>query len=96
MKRFVLEVPTEGDTHVVNLSQELARRVREVPGEGFFMSLWWGRRRGLLLWYEPGLVKHDFGVLMEKIAVDGKYEHEATWNDDNGHAHCGRRCSGRP
>ena len=89
MKRFTLEVPTEGDTHVVNLSQELGRRMREIPGEGLLHIFVVGSTAGITtIEYEPGLVKHDFAVLMEKIApVDGKYDHEATWNDDNGHAH---------
>jgi secondary thiamine-phosphate synthase enzyme len=38
--------------------------------------------------YEPGLVKHDINAAFEKIAPQaGRYEHEETWHDDNGHAH---------
>jgi secondary thiamine-phosphate synthase enzyme len=38
--------------------------------------------------YEPGLVNHDMAALFEKIApANGRYEHEKTWHDDNGHAH---------
>ena len=38
--------------------------------------------------YEPGLVNHDINAAMEKIApAAGRYEHEETWHDDNGHAH---------
>jgi secondary thiamine-phosphate synthase enzyme len=38
--------------------------------------------------YEPGLVKHDIAAAMERLAPrDGRYEHEETWHDDNGHSH---------
>ena len=38
--------------------------------------------------FEPGLARTDLRVAYELIApVDGEYEHEKTWNDDNGHAH---------
>ncbi|MDP6506515.1 MAG: secondary thiamine-phosphate synthase enzyme YjbQ, partial [Planctomycetota bacterium] len=38
--------------------------------------------------FEPGLVNHDIAAALEKIAPElGEYEHEKTWNDDNGHSH---------
>jgi len=38
--------------------------------------------------YEPGLVNHDLKEAFEGIAPEqGHYVHEATWHDDNGHAH---------
>jgi len=38
--------------------------------------------------YEPGLVRHDIKAAFEKIAPEnGRYEHEETWHDDNGHSH---------
>jgi secondary thiamine-phosphate synthase enzyme len=38
--------------------------------------------------YEPGLVNYDIRAAFEKIAPEtGRYEHEETWHDDNGHAH---------
>ncbi len=39
--------------------------------------------------YEPGLARHDLAALFERIAPQKeRYEHEETWNDDNGHSHC--------
>jgi secondary thiamine-phosphate synthase enzyme len=33
-------------------------------------------------------VNHDIATALEKIAPEnGTYEHEKTWNDDNGHSH---------
>ncbi|QDU59206.1 hypothetical protein Pan216_00330 [Planctomycetes bacterium Pan216] len=38
--------------------------------------------------FEPGLVNTDLKSAYERVAPeDGYYEHEATWNDDNGHSH---------
>ena len=38
--------------------------------------------------YEPGLVDHDIAKALEGIApTDGRYLHEETWHDDNGHSH---------
>ncbi len=38
--------------------------------------------------YEPGLTNHDLKAAFERIAPEaGRYEHENTWQDDNGHSH---------
>ena len=38
--------------------------------------------------FEPGLVEHDVAAALERLAPrDGRYRHEETWHDDNGHAH---------
>jgi secondary thiamine-phosphate synthase enzyme len=38
--------------------------------------------------FEPGLVNHDIAAAMDRIAPrDGRYAHEETWHDDNGHSH---------
>ncbi len=38
--------------------------------------------------FEPGLANHDLKAAFEKIAPqDGRYIHEETWHDDNGHSH---------
>lgn len=37
---------------------------------------------------EPGLMTHDLKAFFDRIAPDDlPYRHEATWHDDNGHAH---------
>ncbi len=38
--------------------------------------------------YEPGLAETDLKALYERLAPEnGRYAHEATWHDDNGHSH---------
>lgn len=87
--RFMLEVPTEREAELVDLTKELARRVREVQGVGVLHLFVVGSTAALTtIEYEPGLVKHDFAAMLEKLApADGAYDHEATWADDNGHSH---------
>jgi len=36
--------------------------------------------------YEPGLVK-DIPEMLDKIAPEGRYHHDDTWHDGNGHSH---------
>lgn len=38
--------------------------------------------------YEPGLVGNDVAEALERLAPrDGRYLHEETWHDNNGHSH---------
>ena len=89
MHRFTLEVQTDGNSDIVNLNPDLAKRLREVGGDGVVCLFCVGSTAALTtLEYEPGLVKHDMpAVLQRLIPDDARYEHEATWNDDNGHSH---------
>lgn len=89
MQRFTLELETDGSNDIVNLSPELANRLREVRGNGIVNLFVVGSTAALTtLEYETGLVKHDVpDVLQRLIPDDARYEHEATWNDDNGHSH---------
>ena len=89
MERFTLEVQTDGNTDIVNLSPELGRRIRETRGNGIVTLFVVGSTAGLTtLEFETGLVKHDVPNLFQRlIPDDARYEHEATWHDDNGHSH---------
>jgi secondary thiamine-phosphate synthase enzyme len=89
MQRFILEISTDGNTDIINLSAEINARLRGFEGEGLLHLFIVGSTAALTtLEYEPGLVKHDMqNVLQRLVPDDVPYEHEATWNDDNGHAH---------
>ena len=88
MERFNLEVETDGNNDIVNLSGELSRRLVG-KGDGIVNLFVVGSTAAITtLEYETGLVKHDLpNVLQRLIPDDDRYEHEATWNDDNGHSH---------
>src|SRR6476660_2506163 len=89
MQRFTIDISTDGNSDVVNLSPELNSRLREVRGQAVAFLFVVGSTAALTtLEFEPGLVKHDLPkVLQRLIPDDERYEHEATWNDDNGHSH---------
>jgi secondary thiamine-phosphate synthase enzyme len=89
MKRFVLEFSTEGNSDVVNLQNQVAEQLRDVKGDGLVHLFSVGSTCAMTtIEYEPGLVKHDLkSVLQKLIPDDARYDHEATWNDDNGHSH---------
>ena len=89
MQRFTLEFPTEGSNDVINVSPELQKRLAEVRGSGLVHLFVVGSTAAITtLEFEPGLVKHDLrNTLQRLIPDDAHYEHERTWNDDNGHSH---------
>lgn len=89
MKRFTLEVSTEGNTEVANLTSQLAERIRDIAGDGLVHLFVVGSTAALTtIEFEPGLVKHDLRAVLQRLVPDdAPYEHEATWNDDNGHSH---------
>jgi secondary thiamine-phosphate synthase enzyme len=89
MRRFTLDVSTDGNTHLVNLTAEIARNAHQLQGDGLLHLFVVGSTAALVtIEFEPGLVKHDLPALLQKlIPDDAHYDHEATWNDDNGHSH---------
>ena len=89
MTRFKIDLSTDGSTDIINLNPELSRRVRELKGDGLLHLFAVGSTCALTtIEFEPGLIKHDLKALLKKlIPDDARYEHEMTWNDDNGHSH---------
>ena len=89
MKRFKIELSTDGDNDIINVSAELSRHAEDLKGDGLLHLFVVGSTAALTtIEFEPGLVKHDLPALLERVAPkDAKYDHEATWNDDNGHSH---------
>jgi secondary thiamine-phosphate synthase enzyme len=89
MQRFTIQIETEGNNDAVNLQGEVARHVRDVQGTGIVSLFVVGSTAALTtLEFETGLVKHDLPNILQKLVPDdSRYEHEATWNDDNGHSH---------
>ncbi|MFQ5413127.1 MAG: secondary thiamine-phosphate synthase enzyme YjbQ [Phycisphaerae bacterium] len=84
------DVDTHGDTHVIDITKHVARCV-DAGGIacGTATAFVIGSTAGITTTeFEPGLVNHDLKAAFEALApVDGDYLHEATWHDDNGHAH---------
>jgi secondary thiamine-phosphate synthase enzyme len=89
-EHYALECSTRGDDHVVDLTEQVQRAVAESGvTTGQAALLVHGSTAALTtVEYEPGLVNHDLAAALERVAPrDGRYEHEETWHDDNGHSH---------
>jgi len=91
MRRFTFEISTNGNTDVINLTPQIGPHLKEAGagGEGVLHLFVVGSTAALTtVEFEPGLVKHDLPELFQRlIPDDARYDHEATWNDDNGHSH---------
>ncbi|QOV88776.1 secondary thiamine-phosphate synthase enzyme YjbQ [Humisphaera borealis] len=95
--RFTIALATEGNAQIINLQPEIARKLQEVSatapgiakGPAMLSLFVVGSTAALTtLEFEVGLVKHDLPALLQKLVPDdARYEHEATWHDDNGHSH---------
>ncbi len=84
-----LDIPTQGHTHIIDLTPQVEAAVVEsgianglvtvfVPGSTAAITT---------MEYEPGCVA-DFRRLMEQLAPEsGEYAHNTRWGDGNGYAH---------
>jgi secondary thiamine-phosphate synthase enzyme len=84
-----IPLSTRGDADIIDITSQVASLVQD---HGFqhgqalvFVS---GSTAGLTtIEYEPGLLR-DIPAAFEKIAPKGgRYHHEDTWHDGNGHSH---------
>jgi len=90
VKTEQIQVKTKGNTHVVDITGQVSEAVAGSGLAAGVVTLFHVGSTGALTTteYEPGLVNHDLKAAFERIAPeDGQYEHEQTWNDDNGHSH---------
>jgi secondary thiamine-phosphate synthase enzyme len=90
VKTEQLQVQTRGNSQVVDITEPVAALVAGCGISAGVATLFVvGSTAGLTTTeYEPGLATHDLKAAFERIAPeDGRYEHENTWHDDNGHSH---------
>jgi len=90
VKTETLKIQTHGNCHIVDITGEVQSAVASSEmSDGTVTMFNVGSTAGVTtIEYEPGLVEYDIDAAFEKIAPkDGRYEHEDTWHDDNGHAH---------
>lgn len=81
---------TKGNCDIIDITEQVADVVAQsgiVSGAVIVFNI--GSTAGVTTTeYEPGLVNYDIAAAFEKIAPqNGRYEHEQTWHDDNGHSH---------
>jgi secondary thiamine-phosphate synthase enzyme len=85
-----VQVTTEGNSAVVNITDQVTRVVAASGLRAGVATLFnIGSTAGITTTeYEPGLANYDIAAAFERIAPEsGHYEHEKTWHDDNGHSH---------
>ncbi|RQW06551.1 hypothetical protein EH223_02135, partial [candidate division KSB1 bacterium] len=90
VKTETLEIQTKGNCHIVDMTPDIQKAIlKSGLTDGTVTVFNVGSTAGITtIEYEPGLVNHDINAAFEKIAPqNGRYEHELTWHDDNGHAH---------
>jgi secondary thiamine-phosphate synthase enzyme len=90
VKTEQIQVRTQGNCQVVDITDKVGRTVAGSGLRAGVVTLFHvGSTGGLTTTeYEPGLVNHDLKAAFERIAPEaGRYEHEQTWHDDNGHSH---------
>ena len=85
-----IEVRTKGNCDIIDITSQAAQAVAEsgvAAGTATLFNV--GSTAAITTTeYEPGLAKHDIKAAFEKIAPqNGQYEHNKTWDDDNGYAH---------
>jgi secondary thiamine-phosphate synthase enzyme len=90
VKTQEITIKTKGNCDVVNITDQIATAVgRSDIRDGAVTVFNIGSTAGITTTeYEPGLANYDLKAAFEKIAPENaRYEHEETWQDDNGHAH---------
>jgi secondary thiamine-phosphate synthase enzyme len=90
VKTEKIRVKTSGNCDIINITEQTAEVVAQSKIVSGIVTLFnVGSTAGITTTeYEPGLVNHDIAAVFEKIAPqNGRYEHEETWHDDNGHSH---------
>lgn len=86
----IIQRETAGDGDIIDITEELQHLITaEGIRTGQLTAMVIGSTAALsTLEYEPGLVEHDVVAALERIAPErGRYMHEETWHDDNGHSH---------
>ena len=90
VETHTFEIETRGNNEVLNLTDLVAERLKTAEVAcGIATVFVVGSTAGLTTTeFEPGLVNRDLKAAFEGIAPEGgRYLHEETWHDDNGHAH---------
>lgn len=90
VKHLAFRRTTEGNDQILDLTAAVQGAVADSGvATGQASLLVQGSTAALTtLEYEPGLVGNDVADALERLAPrDGRYLHEETWHDDNGHSH---------
>jgi len=90
VKSSKIQVQTKGNCHVVDITTEVASAIKKAGVSNGTVTVFnIGSTAAITTTeYEPGLVNYDPEAAFEKIVPRaGRYKHEETWHNDNGHSH---------
>lgn len=85
-----ISISTRGNADVLDLTARVSSAVADGSiRDGVVTVFVVGSTAGITTTeFEPGLANHDLAALFERLAPEGgRYVHEQTWHDDNGHSH---------
>lgn len=85
-----IRVETRGNNHVLDITPHFIHVLEKTNlANGAATLFVIGSTAGITTTeFEPGLVNHDLRSCFDQLAPeDGRYVHEETWHDDNGHSH---------
>lgn len=83
-----IHVSTQGNSQVINISDDVSERIASSPIKDGIVTVSVVGSTGAVttLEYEPGLIK-DIPEVLDRLIPPGRYHHDDTWGDGNGHAH---------
>lgn len=84
-----IQIRTEGENDIIDITQQLSNIVKESKIEkGIVIIFVSGSTAGITtIEYESGLI-HDFPAMLSRIVPKNiEYKHDNTWHDGNGHSH---------
>lgn len=83
-----IKLSTQGNTDIIDITDQVEDLLNDSFVDNGIISInVIGSTAALTTCeFEPGLIK-DLKEFFEKIAPQGKYHHDVTWNDGNGHSH---------
>lgn len=83
-----ISLQTKGNTHIIDITSEIESILKKsgfTEGQVTVFSI--GSTGGIsTIEYEPGLLQ-DIPEFFDKILPEGRYHHDMTWHDGNGHSH---------
>jgi secondary thiamine-phosphate synthase enzyme len=88
VKTEYLELKTRGDCEIVDITSGVSEKLASTGLQAGTVTVFCPGATGgvTTVEYEPGLVK-DIPELLDKLIPPGRYHHDMTWHDGNGHSH---------
>jgi secondary thiamine-phosphate synthase enzyme len=83
-----IELPSRGNSQIIDVTGALQGFLSSIQAkQGIVTVSVVGSTAGITtMEYEPGLIK-DISEMLDRIAPEGHYHHDETWQDGNGHSH---------